>query len=167
MATYRYSAISRDGEKVSGVVEGFNEFDAAEQIRKTCDIVLKLTPVVDKDDDTSLLNRELGGNHLDIKAFTLMCSQFAIILKSGVPIARTVQLIGEKMTNRPLKRMLRNVAKDVEAGRSLSGSFTERGEKLLPPTFIETIRAGEESGSLDRSFDSMSRHYEKQSKTQA
>lgn len=167
MATYRYSAISRDGEKVSGVVEGFNEFDAAEQIRKTCDIVLKLTPVVDKDDDTSLLNRELGGNHLDIKAFTLMCSQFAIILKSGVPIARTVQLIGEKMTNRPLKRMLRNVAKDVEAGRSLSGSFMERGEKLLPPTFIETIRAGEESGSLDRSFDSMSRHYEKQSKTQA
>ena len=167
MATYRYSAISRDGQKVSGVVEGFNEFDAAEQIRKTCDIVLKLTPVVDKDDDTNLLNRELGGNHLDIKAFTLMCSQFAIILKSGVPIARTVQLIGEKMTNRPLKRMLRNVAKDVEAGRSLSGSFTERGEKLLPPTFIETIRAGEESGSLDRSFESMSRHYEKQSKTQA
>ena len=122
MATYRYSAISRNGERVSGVIEGFNEFDAAEQIRQTCDIVLKLTPVQDKDDDTNILNRELGATHLDIKAFTLMCSQFSIILRSGVPIARTVQLIAEKTANRPLRRMLRHVAKDVEAGRSLSGS---------------------------------------------
>ena len=167
MATYRYSAISKNGERVSGVIEGYNEFDAAEQIRKTCDIVLKLTPVADKYDDTNLLNRELGSNRLDVKAFTLMCSQFSIILTAGVPIARTVQLIGEKTANRSLKRMLRYVAQDVEAGRSLSGSFAERGEKLLPPTFIETIRAGEESGSLDRSFASMSRHYEKLSKTQA
>jgi type IV pilus assembly protein PilC len=168
METYKYSAISKSGEKVSGIIEGFNEFDAAERIRETCDIVLKLTPVKDKDkDDASFLNMEIGGNKLDIKAFTLMCSQFAIILKSGVPIGRTVQLIAEKSTNRPLRKMLKKVAEDVEAGRSLSASFAERGEKLLPPTFIETIHAGEESGSLDRSFESMSRHYDKQSKTKA
>ena len=81
MVTYKYSAVSKSGEKVSGIIEGFNEFDAAERIRETCDIVLKLTPVKDKDkDDTSFLNMEIGGNKLDIKAFTLMCSQFSIIL---------------------------------------------------------------------------------------
>ncbi|MBR3367018.1 MAG: hypothetical protein IKG66_04415, partial [Lachnospiraceae bacterium] len=86
MVTYKYSAISKSGEKVSGIIEGFNEFDAAERIRESCDIVLKLTPVKDKDrDDTGFLNMEIGGNKLDIKAFTLMCSQFSIILKSGVP----------------------------------------------------------------------------------
>ena len=167
MATYKYTAISRDGNKVTGVIEGFNEFDAAEHVRETCDIVLKLTAVKDKDDDSSFLNMQVGGNRLDIKAFTLMCSQFAIILRSGVPIARTVQLIGEKTSNKPLRRMLRKVAEDVEAGRTLSASFSEHGEKLLPATFIETIRAGEESGNLDRSFESMSRHFDKQSKMRA
>ena len=167
MAAYKYSAISRDGMKVSGVVEGFNEFDAAERIRETCDIVLKLSPVIEESEETGILNMEIGGGRLDIKAFTLMCSQFAIILRAGVPIARAVQLIGDKTTDRALKKMLKGVARDVEAGRSLSGSFTDRGERILPPTFIETIRAGEESGSLDKAFASMSRHFDKQSKISA
>ena len=128
MVTYKYTAISKNGQKVSGIIDGFNEFDAAERIRESCDIVLKLTPVKDKADDTSFLNMEIGGNKLDMKAFTLMCSQFSIILKSGVPIARTVQLIAEKTSNRPLKKMLKSVAEDVEGGRSLSASFAERGE---------------------------------------
>lgn len=167
MVTYKYTAISKDGQKVSGVIEGFNEFDAAERIRESCDIVLKLTAVKNKEDGAGIFTREIGKNRLDMKAFTLMCSQFSIILRSGVPIARTVRLIAEKTSNRPLHRMLESVADDVEAGRSLASSFSERGEKLLPPTFIETIRAGEESGNLDRSFESMSRHYEKTTKMRA
>ena len=166
MTTYKYSAVSRDGQTVSGVVEAFNEMDAAERIRQTCDIVLKLTPVKEKDSG-GILSKEIGRSKLDIKAFTLMCSQFAIILRSGVPIARTVRLIGDKKDNKPLKRMLLQVAEDVESGRAISSSFAERGEKLLPLTFIETIRAGEESGNLDRAFESMSKHYEKQAKVKA
>ena len=164
MSAYKYSAISRDGQRVTGVIEGFNEFDAAERIRKTCDIVLKLTPVIDRDEEGGFWSREIGSARPDARALTLMCSQFAIILRAGVPIGRAVQLIGEKTTDRQLKKILRGVAQDVQAGRSLSGSFTERGENKLPPTFIETIRAGEESGNLDRSFESMSRHYEKQTR---
>ena len=167
METYKYQAISRDGQKVSGVIEAYNEMDAAERIRETCDIVLKITATEKTKEGDSFLSRDIGGNRLDIKAFTLMCSQFAIILRSGVPIARTVQLIAGKTENKPLKKMLRQVGEDVEAGRSISASFAERGEKLLPPTFVEAIRAGEESGSLDRSFESMSRHYDKQAKTRS
>ena len=167
MSAYKYSAISRDGQHVTGVVEGFNEFDAAERIRKTCDIVLKLTPVIDRDEEGGIWSKEIGSSRPDAKALTLMCSQFAIILRAGVPIGRTVELISGKTTDRRLKKMLKGVARDVEVGRTLSGSFSERGENMLPPTFIETIRAGEESGSLDRSFESMSRHYEKQSKIMA
>ncbi len=60
--------------------------------------------------------------------------------------------------------MLRKVAADVEAGRSISSSFEEHGDKLLPPTFIETIRSGEESGNLDKSFETMYQHFDKQTK---
>ena len=48
MATYKYTAISKDGVKVSGVVEGFNEFDAVDRIKQDCDIVLKLTEVAEE-----------------------------------------------------------------------------------------------------------------------
>lgn len=147
---------------MSGVVEGYNELDAVDKIKQTCTIVTKLTEV--NPDKQSLLNMEIGGSRLNSKAFTVMCSQFAIILRAGIPIARTVHLIADKTSNKPLKKMLKKTAEDVEAGRSLAQSFAEHGEKLLPTTFIETIRAGEESGNLDKSFETMYRHYDKQTK---
>ena len=161
MVTFKYQAVSKGGEKVSGVVEAYNELDAVERIKETCNIVIKLTEVSEK---SGLLNMEIGKPKLNSKAFTVMCSQFAIILRAGIPIARTVHLIAEKTSDKNLKKMLKQVAEDVEAGRSISSSFQERGEKLLPPIFIETIRAGEESGSLDKSFETMYTHYDKQTK---
>ena len=143
-------------------MEGFDELDAVDHIKQTCSIVLKLKEI--DPGKPGLLNMEIGGSKLNSKAFTVMCSQFSIILRAGIPIARTVHLIADKTTDKPLKKMLMKIAKDVEAGRSLAASFAEHGGKLLPTTFIETIRAGEESGNLDRSFDTMYRHYDKQTK---
>lgn len=144
------------------MVEGFDELDAVDRIKQTCSIVLKLKEI--NPDKPGLLNMEIGGGKLNSKAFTVMCSQFSIILRAGIPIARTVHLIADKTTDKALKKILLKTAEDVEAGRSLAASFAEHGAKLLPTTFIETIRAGEESGNLDRSFETMHRHYDKQTK---
>lgn len=147
------------------MVEAFNEMDAAARIKQNCRVVLKLTPMKDK--TPGFLNMELGGARLNDKAFTVMCSQFSIILKAGIPIARTTHLIADKTTDKPLKKMLESTAEDVEAGRSLAASMAERGNKLLPTTFIETVRAGEESGNIDKSFETMYLHYDKQTKMRA
>ncbi|MCR4675411.1 MAG: type II secretion system F family protein [Lachnospiraceae bacterium] len=162
MITYKYSAISKDGAKVNGVIEGYNEMDAIDRIKAECDIVLKVTPV--EEGKESILTRDLGGNKLNNKEFTVMCSQFAIILKSGIPISRAVNLVYNKTTDKALKKLLKKVSTDVEGGRSLAASFEENGAGLLPTTFIESIRAGEESGNLDTSFQSMYEHFDKQTK---
>jgi type IV pilus assembly protein PilC len=46
----------------------------------------------------------------------------------------------------------------------VAASFEERGGKALPPTFIETIRAGEESGNLHTAFESIGNHLYKEMK---
>lgn len=164
MKTFKYTAVSRDGKQVSGIIEGFDEMDAASRLKQSYPIVLQLGEVAGKGKVAGFLGGEIGGNKLNDKAFTLMCSQFAVILKAGIPIARTVRLIGERMSDKALKRILMQVAEDVEAGRSLSTSFADRGKKLLPLTFLETIHAGEEAGNLDTAFESVSEHYTKQIK---
>ena len=164
METFNYTAMSRDGKKVSGVIEGYNEMDAASRIKEMYPIVLKLNATEEKGVIGNFFGSDIGGNKLNDKAFTLMCSQFATILKSGIPISRTVRLIAQKMTDKNLKRLLEDVANDVESGRSLSASFAERGDGLLPLTFLETIHAGEEAGNLDTAFESVAAHYTKQVK---
>lgn len=165
METFKYAAISHSGERVSGIMEGYNELDAVDRIKQTCDVILKLTPV--KQDVGSLMSMDIGGNKLNAKAFTVMCSQFSIILRAGIPIARTVHLIAEKTTDKTLKRILKSVAEDVESGRTVADAFNDRGGSILPPTFVETIRAGEESGNLDRAFDSMYHLFDKRVKMAA
>ena len=155
--------MSQSGQKVSGVIEAFNEMDAVDRIKQNHSVIIKMTPVK----ENGLLTMEIGGNKLNNKAFIVMCSQFAIILGAGIPIARTCHLIAEKTTDKPLKRMLQHVAEDVEAGRSISSSFAERGDKLLPATFVETIAAGEQSGNLDKAFQTVHEHFDKQAKMAA
>ena len=117
MSTYRYTAVSKDGKKVSGVIDGFNELDAAAKIKENYSIVLQLTEVKEKGKAARFLSLDIGGNRLDEKAFTLMCSQFAIILRAGIPIARTVHLIAAKTTDKNLKRILTQVAEPVAVGQ--------------------------------------------------
>ena len=164
MATYKYTALSNNGQRVSGIMEGYNELDAVDRIKQTYKILLEISEVKEK---TGLMNMEIGGNRLNAKAFTVMCSQFAIIVSAGIPIARTVQLIADKTTDKTLKKMLQKVAEDVESGRGLAASFADHGEKILPSTFIETIRAGEESGNLDKAFETVYEHFDKLNKMRA
>lgn len=164
MDTFKYTALSKDGNKVSGVIEGVNQMDAVARIKQNYPIVIQIAPEDVKSKGSTFLAMDINGNRLNEKAFALMCNQFAVILKAGIPIARTVRLIQQKMTDNTLKKLLDQVADDVEAGRSLSASFADRGKKILPVTFLETIHAGEEAGNLDTAFASASEHYTKQMK---
>ena len=149
---------------MNGIIEAFNELDAVQRIKETCNVVVKVAPEGEGNVLQKLGSIQLDENKLNAKAFTLMCNQFAVILQAGVPIARAVSLVSDKMTDKNLRRVLNQVASDVEAGRSISSSFEERGGKLIPVTFIESIRAGEESGNLAEAFSSVSEHYKKQMK---
>lgn len=140
-------------------MEAYNEIDAVERIKRTCDVVLKVTAV--GSDKKSVLDIQIGRKKLNDKAFSLMCSQFSIILNAGLPIGRTVRLITDKTSDKTLKDILKKVGDDVEAGRSLSASFAEHGGDLFPSTFVETIHAGEETGSIAKSFDTMHEHFDK------
>lgn len=164
MKAFKYTAVSKDGNQVSGIIEGFNEMDAAARLKQEYPIVVHIGEAGEKSKIANFLTGDLGGNKLNGKAFTLMCSQFAVILKAGIPISRTVRLIAQRMSDKTLKKILEQVAEDVEAGRTLSSSFTERGKSIFPITFLETVRAGEEAGNLDTAFESISEHYNKQMK---
>lgn len=157
MVTYQYRAITPDGVKTRGVVKAIDEYAAVEKIKATCPIVTKLTPVKEKD---GLLSKEVGRKKINTKSLSVMCSQFSIILGSGVPISRCMKMIADQTEDKRLKKMLLQSAEDVAEGNGIAKSF-EKNCKELPVTFIETIRAGEESGTLERSFETLERYYEK------
>ena len=162
MTTFEYNGISKDGDKVSGIIEAYNEYEAASLIRDRCSILLGIKPIKAAKTMDSLFS----SGRIKEKELAIICSQFSIILTSGIPIVRCVELVAKQATNKQVQQMLEKVAKDVAAGYTLAQSF-ENNSKDLPITFFETVRAGEESGTLDTSFARLEKYYDKSSKTKA
>lgn len=167
MPTFKYKAVSRDGAAVNGVVEAFDEFEAVAAIKESCPIVTSIKEVESREAGESLLTRDILPKKISLKALSLLCSQFAIILNAGLPVARAVALIQAQTGDKALRKLLGKVAEDVAGGHSLAQSFEHKGGKLLPPTFIETLRAGEDSGTLDAAFRKLATYYDKAAKVKA
>lgn len=162
MPTYRYEALGGDGQRAEGVVEASDSAQAVSQIRQNYDVVLKLEEIAAPRTDPLEKFQKLN-----LKVFALMCKQFSIILKSGLPLVQTVDLVASQVSDKMLKKLLDEVSQDIANGWSLSYSFSQRGKNRLPVTFVETIRAGEESGDLVRAFERMSTYYDRMTKTRA
>ncbi len=161
MPTYKYEGAYASGEKVSGVVEAVSQTDAVNQIRQTCEIVLSLKEVPRAAARDPLARFQ----KITAKSLALTCQQFAIILKAGLPLVQTVDLVAGQCGDKNLKALLHQVSEDVSNGWSLSYSFEQRGARSLPITFRETVRAGEESGDLLSSFQRMADYFERMNKT--
>ena len=162
MKTFSYTARSQSGEMVEGVAEANNREEAIRRLRDDGLIVSKMT----ENQGTKDIDLKLGNRKAKEKSLAIMCNQFAILLQAGLPITRTLQLIAEQTEDKTLAEILRDAADDVAAGYGLASSLANHGDGL-PPTFVESIRAGEESGALEVVFQRLSNYYEKQSRTKA
>ncbi len=163
MKTFRYKAISPDNIKVSGVIKAYDEYEAVTKLRETCSIVTGIEEVRDSKATGAANPKKLK---IKEKELALMCSQFEIILSSGLPVGRCVQMVAAQSKNKAINRMLLNVAEDIEGGYSMASSF-EKNAPSLPRTFIETVRAGEQSGTLEKCFARLHRYYDRTAKMKA
>lgn len=162
MNKYRYKAITHNGKKIQGVIEAVDEYTAVLQIKNTCPILLEIHPI--KKQRKNILSMEIGKKKIDEKELSVICSQFAIILRSGISIHNAMEMIADQIKNKQLREIFQKSAEDVEKGNGVAQSL-EKNCSYFPATFIETIRAGEESGTIDRSFSALQAYYEKSYKT--
>lgn len=158
MISYKYTAQSRDGARVSGVLEAVDEYAAVASIKQEYPIVLSISEVK-QGGLSGILNKDIN-TKIDHKALSVMCSQFSIILTSGVAIDRAIMMVAEQTRDKKLKKMLTSSAKDVAQGSTMADAF-EKNCPQMPVLFIETIRAGELSGTIDHAFATLQDYYEK------
>lgn len=161
MPTFKYEGAYASGERVTGVVEAVSQSEAVAQIRQNCEIVLSLKEVP-KFTTRAPMSRL---KKITAKSLALTCKQFSIILKSGLPLMQTLELVADQCADKSLQRLLRQVSEDVSNGWPLSYSLENRGGGKLPVTFLETVRAGEDSGDLQAAFERMADYFERMNKT--
>jgi general secretion pathway protein F len=97
--------------------------------------------------DKLLLKLPLAGSMLQGLILSRFARVLGLLLSSGVPIMRALDITGEVLVNRAYRSFLRQVMDEVAQGSSLSGSLKK--SPLFPPLLVHLAGVGEKGGNLE------------------
>lgn len=98
--------------------------------------------------DDLLLKLPLVGGMLQRLILSRFARVLGLLLASGVPIMRALDITGEVVVNRVYRAFLHEVTEEVAQGGSLSGSLKK--SRLFPPMLVHLTGVGEKGGNLDQ-----------------
>jgi type IV pilus assembly protein PilC len=96
----------------------------------------------------SILNRQIGGKKIKQGDFLTYNQQLAALLRAGIPILQSIQILTKRQKSERLRILLQDVEERIKTGQALSEAFEAQGD-AFPRIYIASVLAGERSGSLD------------------
>jgi type IV pilus assembly protein PilC len=88
-------------------------------------------------------------NRISTREFLVFNQELATLLKAGMPLVQSLDILRQRVANPLLKGVLDDVYDRVRAGSSLSEAFEAQGT-LFPGVYTASLLAGEKSGSLEQ-----------------
>src|SRR5680860_348513 len=82
------------------------------------------------------------------------------MLRSGVPILQSLEIVGETSGNVVLKRAARDVQESVRRGESLAGPLANH--KVFPAMMVQMLAVGEDTGAMDTMLHKLSDFYDQE-----
>ena len=142
--TYDYKVRDRTGNVVTGQLVGDNETLVLQKLRE-----MGMTPVEVKKAGGGLqFEISLRPGRVKQKQIAVFCRQFATMVNSGLPILRSLAILGDQTESKELAKVLVQTRLDIEGGSSLSAAMAKH-PKAFNNLFISMVKAGETGGVLD------------------
>ena len=101
------------------------------------------------------------GNPVKLQDFVIYLRQFGTLLKAGVSVVEATGILAFQTESRGLKKALLDVEQELREGNPFSESIAKH-KKIFSPMFINMVKAGEVSGNMDETLESLATDFEKQ-----
>jgi len=158
MALYYYRAFSREGKKVSGYIDSTSTAAVKEQLTKQGLYPVSITTA------TEQIQKKWWQRFFErgvtVKDKILFTRQLAVLLKAGVPLVQTLELLTDQSTGQ-LRSILITVKDDVKGGKSFADSL-KKYPKVFSNIYVQLVRAGEAAGNLEIILDRLTSYMERQ-----
>ncbi len=147
--TFRWVGQDRAGKTVRGEMQASGEAQVNAVLRRQG---IKVTEVK---------KQRLGrGGSVSEKDITLFTRQLATMMKSGVPLLQSFDIVGKGHSNPAEARLLMTIKADVETGMNLKQAF-EKHPLHFDALFCNLVGAGEAAGILESLLDRLATYKEK------
>lgn len=154
----RYKAATKDGKLSQGLLDAKDIDEAANYLRAKQLIPIQITRI----DNQFWNNLPMIGSvrNSDLVLFT---RQLSSMLASGLTLMRSLEILKDQMSNAHMAEVVTTIINDVEEGKTLAQAI-EKHPKVFSPIYISIIKAGEQSGLLDKVLARLADNLEKQAK---
>ena len=125
-------------------------------------IAFKKTPQGGLIFDHTMLRLPVFGPLVRKVALARFSRTFATMLRSGVPIMATLDIVSETAGNRVVSNAVDDSKQSVRNGQLLSEPLNEA--KVFPPMVVRMIAIGERTGALETLLDKIAEFYDAQVK---
>lgn len=146
---FKYVAIDQTNIEREGTAEAASIDAAISAIQERGYTVVSIDPVKDKMD---FLNMEFDlFQSISTKDMVIVSRQISTLFEAQVSPLRVFRLLAAENENPLLKKIMEQIVEDLQAGSSISRALAAH-PKVFSSFYINMVRAGEESGSLEKSF---------------
>jgi type IV pilus assembly protein PilC len=174
MANFQYSALDSKGEQTTGVVSATNEAEAIQKLRVQG---LYPTQIVEEGKGKAALKGKVKvkakgksaaaksstGGRIKPKSLMIFTRQLATLIDSGLPLLRSLTVLGKQEPNPVLRSTLGALADSVQSGATFSESLAQH-PKIYNKLYVNMVKAGELGGVLEVVLNRLAEYQEKAQK---
>ncbi len=147
--TYLWEGTDRNGRQLRGEIKAASETVVVTNLRRQGVKVLKIKRQTFR-----------GGRKVSEKDVTFFTRQLATMLKSGVPLLQSFEIVARGHSNARFSRLMMDIKSKVETGSSLSQAFRAHPDQF-DNLYCNLVAAGETAGMLDAILERLATYKEK------
>ncbi len=148
-SVFHWEGRDKNGRVVKGEMRAGGESVVAASLRRRGVMVSKIKK--------QSFRRGRKITHKDLALFT---RQLSTMLKAGVPLMQSFDIVGRGHANPSMARLMNDIRMDVETGTSLNQAF-RKYPLYFDPLFCNLVAAGEQAGILETLLDRLAMYQEK------
>lgn len=152
ISVYAWEGTDRKGAKMTGELSGQNPALIKAQLRKQ-----GINPGKVRKKSASIFNLSKRIKAHDIALFT---RQMATMMKAGVPLLQSFDIIGEGFDNPAMRKLVDEVKQEVAAGNSFAAALRKKPQ-YFDELYCNLVDAGEQAGALDTLLERVATYKEK------
>ncbi len=147
MPKFIYKAKNGPTEIVEDSIEAQSYDEAVEKISRLGLLPVKVEKEAEVDKGAVASGVSFFSGRVPSSEVTVFSRQLATLIKSGVPILRSLNIISQQSEYPAFRNILVKISSDVKEGKSFSAAL-EAWPSVFSPFYIAMVRSGEGSGTL-------------------
>ena len=168
MPVYEYKALDQKGKSCKGLIDADSESKARSKLRSSGKYPVSIRESISKGRSSKKKGFSSVSFFERIKSdeIHVITRQLATLLNAGIPLINALASLIEQSANPALKRVLSQIRDSVNEGSTLTNALSQH-PKLFSNIYINMVRSGEASGSLDIVLERLADFGENQKAIQA